>query len=106
MWYNDGSVIPQSENTQFRVLILSQHSSFFRDLERLPQPPHQPTVNGCHIVDLPDSVADVEYLTTALYDPSVRRAPANSKCSHFLVQTALPLAVVGALIRLGRKYDF
>ncbi|KAF7351138.1 BTB domain-containing protein [Mycena sanguinolenta] len=96
IWYKDGSVVLQAENTQFRVYwgILSQHSPFFRDLENLPQPPNQPTVDGCSVVELHDSAEDVEYLLKALYDP------------HFLSQTTLPLAAVGALIRLGRKYDF
>ncbi|KAF7351131.1 BTB domain-containing protein [Mycena sanguinolenta] len=96
IWYNDGSVVLQSENTQFRVhwSILSQHSPFFRDLERLPQPPNQPTADGCPIVELSDSAENVEYLLKALYDP------------HFLGQTTLTLAAVGALIQLGRKYDF
>ncbi|KAJ6497669.1 hypothetical protein C8R45DRAFT_983792 [Mycena sanguinolenta] len=96
IWYKDGSVVLQAENTQFRVYwgILTQHSPFFRDLESLPQPPDQPTVDGCSIIELQDSSEDVKYLLKALYDP------------HFLSQTTLPLAAVGALIRLGRKYDF
>ncbi|KAF7351128.1 BTB domain-containing protein [Mycena sanguinolenta] len=80
IWYKDGSVVLQAENTQFRVA--------------LPQPPNQPTVDGCSIVELQDSAEDVEYLLKAVYDP------------QFLGQPALTLAAVGALIRLGRKYDF
>ncbi|KAF7351068.1 BTB domain-containing protein [Mycena sanguinolenta] len=96
IWYRDGSVVLQTESTQFRVHwgLLSQHSPFFRDLENIPQPPDEPTIDGCPIVELQDSAVDVEHLLTALYDPT------------FLSQTALPLAIVGALIRLGRKYDF
>ncbi|KAF8178636.1 hypothetical protein K438DRAFT_1844146 [Mycena galopus ATCC 62051] len=96
IWYKDGSVVLQTENTQFRVhwSIISRHSSFFRDLEDLPQPPNQSTVDGCPVVELHDSGEDVEYLLNALYDP------------HFLEQKALPLAAIGALIRMGRKYDF
>ncbi|KAF8178637.1 hypothetical protein K438DRAFT_1938713 [Mycena galopus ATCC 62051] len=89
-------VILQAGDTQFRVYwgLLSQHSAFFRDLENLPQPPDEPTVEGCPVVVLPDAVQDVKYLLKALYDP------------FFATKTALPLAAVGALIRLGRKYDF
>ncbi|KAJ6497612.1 hypothetical protein C8R45DRAFT_1093963 [Mycena sanguinolenta] len=96
VWYNDGSVVLQAENTLFRVhwSVLSQHSSFFRSFKDLPQPPNQPAVDSCPVVELQDSAVDVEHLLTALYDPT------------FLSQTALPLPVVGALIRLGRKYDF
>ncbi|KAJ7782677.1 hypothetical protein B0H16DRAFT_1357055 [Mycena metata] len=97
IWYDDGSVVLQAENTQFRVhwSILGQKSSFFRGMQSLPQPPHdQPTVDGCAVVELHDTVLDVEYLLKALYD------------SMFLLQKALPLPAVAALIRLGRKYEF
>ncbi|KAF8178638.1 hypothetical protein K438DRAFT_2021908 [Mycena galopus ATCC 62051] len=77
VWCKDGSVILQAEDTQ-----------------GVTSTPDQPTVDECPVVELHDSVVDVKYLLQALYDP------------HFLGQTALPLVVVGALIRLGRKYDF
>ncbi|KAJ7496923.1 hypothetical protein FB451DRAFT_1386270 [Mycena latifolia] len=93
IWYQDGSVVLQAENTQFRVhwSILSQSSSFFRGLQGLPQPPDQPSVDGCPIVELPDRLADLEILLRALYIPSTK---------------ALPFSVIAALIRLGRKYEF
>ncbi|KAF8178644.1 hypothetical protein K438DRAFT_1977875 [Mycena galopus ATCC 62051] len=96
IWYRDGSVVLQAASTQFRVHwgVLSHHSSFFRHLEDLPQPPNQPTVEGCPVVELHDTAEDVEYLLKALYDLT------------FLTQPALPLAAVAAFIRLGRKYDF
>ncbi|KAJ7125105.1 hypothetical protein C8R44DRAFT_980335 [Mycena epipterygia] len=96
IWHSDGSVVLQAEDTQFRVhwSVLALHSSFFRDMQGLPQPPEQPSVDGCPVVELQDTVADVEYLFKALYSPT------------FLTQEALPLPVVAALIRLGRKYDF
>ncbi|KAJ7928422.1 hypothetical protein B0H13DRAFT_982159 [Mycena leptocephala] len=96
VWYKDGSVVLQAQNTQSRVHwgVLSQHSSFFRDLQDLPQPPDHPTVDGCPIVELQDAAFDVEHLLKALYDPT------------FLLEKALPLPIVAALIRLGRKYNF
>ncbi|KAJ6515027.1 hypothetical protein C8R47DRAFT_1032660 [Mycena vitilis] len=95
IWYQDGSVILQAEATQFRVHwgILA-HSSFFRDMQALPQPPEQPTVEGCPIVELHDAVEDDNHLLAVLYDTTI------------LFQKSLPLAVVAALLRLGRKYEF
>ncbi|KAJ7018340.1 hypothetical protein C8F04DRAFT_1151881 [Mycena alexandri] len=91
IWYHDGTVVLQAQNTQFRVYFgfLAQHSAFFRDLQSLPQPLDQPAVDGCPIVELPDTVTDVEYLLKAVHSPLHYRSP-----------------LVGALIRLGRKYDF
>ncbi|KAJ7106070.1 hypothetical protein C8R43DRAFT_1046095 [Mycena crocata] len=96
IWYPDGSVVFQPQNTQFRVHwgVLTEHSSFFRDMQGLPQPADQPSIDGCPIVELPDSAEDVKYLLKALYTPT------------FLAQKSIPLGAVGALIRLGRKYDF
>ncbi|KAF8178554.1 hypothetical protein K438DRAFT_1843934 [Mycena galopus ATCC 62051] len=39
----------------------------------LPQPPNQPHVDGCPMIKLQDMVEDVQYLLTALYDPSFHR---------------------------------
>ncbi|KAJ6593488.1 hypothetical protein B0H19DRAFT_919873 [Mycena capillaripes] len=96
IWYNDGSVILQAENTQFRVhwSVLALHSSFFREMQGLPQPADQPSIDGCPIVELQDAIVDVEHLLKVLYHPTL------------LLQKALPFPVVAALIRLGRKYDF
>ncbi|KAJ7502966.1 hypothetical protein B0H11DRAFT_1987207 [Mycena galericulata] len=96
IWHDDGSIVLQAENTQFRVHwgVLSLNSSFFRDMKGLPQPPDQPNVDGCPIVELSDTEEDVQYLLKALYSPT------------FMTQKALPFPAVAALIRLGRKYDF
>ncbi|KAJ6495808.1 hypothetical protein C8R47DRAFT_373214 [Mycena vitilis] len=96
IWYQDGSVVLQTQNTQFRVYwgTLTQESSFFRDAASLPQPPDQPTVEGCPVIELYDDLTDIESLLKALFFP------------NFLAQTALPLSVIRALLRLGRKYDF
>jgi hypothetical protein len=73
IWYGDGSVVLQARGTQFRVYwgVLAQQSSFFRDMQNLPQPPDQPSVDGCPVIELHDDVADVEYLLRALFVPSV-----------------------------------
>ncbi|KAJ6581602.1 hypothetical protein B0H19DRAFT_866939, partial [Mycena capillaripes] len=66
IWYVDGSVVIQSEDTQFRVHwgVLSQNSPFFRDMQRLTQHSDgdQPTVDGCPVVELHDAVEDVNHL--------------------------------------------
>ncbi|KAJ6593487.1 hypothetical protein B0H19DRAFT_1056037 [Mycena capillaripes] len=91
-----GCLILQAENTQFRVhwSFLAQNSSVFREMQGLPQPADQPSIEGCPIVELQDAVVDVEHLLKVLYHQTL------------LLQKALPFPVVAALIRLGRKYDF
>ncbi|KAJ7350356.1 hypothetical protein DFH08DRAFT_861172 [Mycena albidolilacea] len=97
IWYTNGSVILQAEGTQFRVHwgVLSENSPFFRHLSGFPQPSTQHSVDGYPTVELlGDSVADVSNLLKALYSPT------------FLAQTALPLPAIGALVRLGCKYEY
>ncbi|KAJ7234316.1 hypothetical protein B0H12DRAFT_162659 [Mycena haematopus] len=96
IWHDDGSVVLQVEATQFRVhwSILSLNSTVFRDMRGLPQPADQPTIEGCPVIQLHDSSVDVEYLLATLYDPLL-----------FSVDRP-PLAFIGAIVRLGRKYDF
>ncbi|KAJ7030063.1 hypothetical protein C8F04DRAFT_1236791 [Mycena alexandri] len=95
-WYQDGSVVLQARDTQFRVHfgVLASQSTFFREMQGLPQPPDQPTVECCQVVEMQDDVFDVKHLLTAIYDPT------------FLAQTAIPLPYIASLIRLGRKYEF
>ncbi|KAJ7125107.1 hypothetical protein C8R44DRAFT_782342 [Mycena epipterygia] len=96
IWHKDGSVVLQAESIQFRVhwSVLAMHSSFFRDMQDLHQPPDQESIDGCPVVEMQDAVVDVEHLLRVLYNPTL------------LLQKALPLPVIAALIRLGRKYDF
>ncbi|KAF7362231.1 BTB domain-containing protein [Mycena venus] len=97
VWYKDGSVVLQAQKTQFRVhlSVLCQHSSVFGEMQSLPQPPDQPCVDGCPVIELPDdAAADVEHLLRVLYNMKI------------MFQPVLPFAVVAAVIRVGRKYDF
>ncbi|KAJ7188732.1 hypothetical protein C8R46DRAFT_1341417 [Mycena filopes] len=96
VWYTDGSVVLQAVTTQFRVHwgVLTQHSSFFLDLEKLPQPPDQPSIDGCPVIELLDPAEDVENLLKALYNPL------------FNNDTALPFPVLASVVRLSRKYLF
>ncbi|KAJ6519034.1 hypothetical protein C8R45DRAFT_950061 [Mycena sanguinolenta] len=96
MWIDDGNVVLVASQTQFRVhlSVLARNSSAFRDMQGLPQPPDEPTIDGCPVVVLPDDPQDIEHLLNVLYTPT------------FLHREKLPFPVIGALIRLGRKYNF
>ncbi|KAJ7772123.1 hypothetical protein DFH07DRAFT_697061, partial [Mycena maculata] len=99
VWYKDGSVVLQADATQFRVHwgVLAQHSSFFRDMEGLPQPPGQDNVDGCLVVELAgDSAVDVQQVLKTLYNPSIL----------FNNEKAIPFPIIASIVRLGRKYDF
>lgn len=70
IWYSDGSVVIQAENTQFRVhaSFLSQHSTMFNDMFALAQPSDELRVEGCPVVMVTDTAADWEHVLATLYD--------------------------------------
>ncbi|KAJ7432174.1 hypothetical protein B0H11DRAFT_2127279 [Mycena galericulata] len=94
IWMPYGDIILQAESTQFRVNRdnLALQSSVFADIFAVPQPPNDPTVEGCPIVQVSDSAKDWELLLGVLYDPF----PPKLKQSF---------PVIAAMLRLGRKYD-
>ncbi|KAJ7188678.1 hypothetical protein C8R46DRAFT_1205819 [Mycena filopes] len=97
IWYRDGSVVLQAQNMQFRVhfSVLALNSPFFHNLQDLPQPTDEPTIEGCPVIVLQDSCVDIGHLLLGvLYSPT------------FLLEQTIPLPVVAALLRCGRKYDF
>lgn len=69
-WFDDGSVILLADNVAFKVHrgVLARHSDVFRDMLSIPQPPDEAVFEGCCIVELYDSPADLWYLLKALYD--------------------------------------
>jgi hypothetical protein len=116
IWMPYGDIILQVESTQFRVNrdVLARHSSIFRDLFSVPQPPNEATVEGCHIVELSDAAEDWAWILEVLYDPWVTFQCGSTipLTNHFLriqcrfgQQARLKFNVLAAMLRLGRKYE-
>lgn len=70
VWYDDGNIILQAQDTLFKVHkgILAQNSSVFQDMFSLPQPPSVDTdlVEGCPVVQLSDTAEEVECVLQAI----------------------------------------
>ncbi|KAF9011980.1 hypothetical protein BDQ17DRAFT_1298357 [Cyathus striatus] len=102
LWFDDGNIVLQAGDTQFRVYrgMLTRHSTVFADMFSIPQPSHTHTsddsdvVDGCPVVHLSDAAGDMEYVLSALF------------LNSFSSTRSQPLAVIAALLRLGRKYNF
>ncbi|KAJ6472837.1 hypothetical protein C8R47DRAFT_987629 [Mycena vitilis] len=99
IWYSDGSVVLQVEMTQFRVhaSILSSSSNVFRDMFEVGRAPDNldGQVEGCPLVRLyGDQAVEFEMVLDALYDRT------------FYKEQAKPFALVAAMLRLGKKYEF
>jgi len=72
-WFDDGNVILQAENTQFRVhrSLMSLHSNVFKDMFSMPQPTDTMTmrsVDGCPVITLFDKASDLEYILSIFYE--------------------------------------
>ncbi|KAJ7751435.1 hypothetical protein B0H16DRAFT_1318164 [Mycena metata] len=97
IWYYDGSIVLQAEQTQFRVhaSLLSAGSTVFKDMFELARANVDAQVEGCPFVQLYDDKAeDVELVLAALYD------------RNFYKTQGKDFAQVAAMWRLGKKYEF
>lgn len=73
LWFDDGNVILQAENTQFRVhrSLLSLQSNVFKDMFSMPQPMDTATtlnVDRCPIITLSDKASDLEHVLSIFYE--------------------------------------
>ncbi|KAF7326808.1 hypothetical protein MSAN_02496200 [Mycena sanguinolenta] len=96
LWFDDGNIILQAGNSQFRVYrgILAARSTVFQDMLSLPQPPDSELVDGCPTVRLPDSERDVTVFLRAIFDSSF----------FMPFPTRTTFNIVKGCLRLGNKY--
>ncbi|KAF5340566.1 hypothetical protein D9611_007303 [Ephemerocybe angulata] len=101
VWFDDGNVVLQAEDIQFKVhkSVLAKHSSVFADLFDMPHANDEPKVDGCPIVELHDSAEDIKHMSLRLYGLD------SWKTRDRTARGDLPMALVRAIIRMGRKYD-
>ncbi|KAJ7142086.1 hypothetical protein C8R43DRAFT_1016273 [Mycena crocata] len=97
LWFEDGNVVVQAGNRQFRVFrgILAARSPVFKDMFSFPQPTDSETVDVCPLVRFTDSAEDVTVFLKAIFEPS------------FFLPFPAPTdfdAITGCL-RLGQKYQ-
>ncbi|KAJ7490871.1 hypothetical protein FB451DRAFT_1124430 [Mycena latifolia] len=97
LWFEDGNLVIQAGNSQFRVYrgILAARSPVFQDMLSFPQPPDSELVDGCPIVRLTDAEAEITDFLKAIFVPEY--FPAFPAPTKFHI-------VVGCL-RLSHKYE-
>ncbi|KAJ7184642.1 hypothetical protein C8R46DRAFT_938626 [Mycena filopes] len=96
LWFEDGNIILQAGNTQYRVFrgILAARSPVFQDMLSFPQPPASELVEGCPLVHLHDSATEVTVFLRALFDSG-----------YFLPYPfATDLNILSGTLRLSHKY--
>ncbi|GJE90699.1 hypothetical protein PsYK624_068430 [Phanerochaete sordida] len=96
LWFEDGTIVLQAENTLFRVYtgILARHSPFFKNLFTLPQPEVIERYDDCPLVKLAeDNAQDAHDFLLALHDID---APDSLMTDAFSIV---------ALLELSAKYE-
>ncbi|KAF7353923.1 hypothetical protein MVEN_01078400 [Mycena venus] len=97
LWFEDGNLVIQAGNSQYRVYrgVLAARSPVFQDMLSIPQPPESELVDGCPLVWLPDAEAEVTSFLKALFDP------------QFFMPFPNPtqLEIVAGCLRLSHKYE-
>ncbi|KAJ6529743.1 hypothetical protein B0H19DRAFT_1193164 [Mycena capillaripes] len=101
LWFSDGSLVVQAENTIFRVsgAVLAARSSVFEGMLSFPQPGSPITdaeeIGGIPRVELYDMATEVEPFLRAIFDSSFFMPPPS----------APQLSDTLAILRLSHKYD-
>ncbi|KAJ7689829.1 hypothetical protein B0H17DRAFT_1011892 [Mycena rosella] len=93
LWFEDGNIILQAGNSQFRVYrgILAARSPIFQDMLSFPQPAESELLEGCPLVHLPDDETKVTHFLKAVYLPAF---PAFTT-----------LDIIAGCVRLAHKYE-
>ncbi|KAF8957728.1 hypothetical protein BDZ97DRAFT_1737158 [Flammula alnicola] len=101
IWFEDGNIILQADNIQFRVhrSVLSNHSNFFKDLFMVPQPERELMTDNCSLVKMPDAAQDWQNLLAIVY---------HNLNPHRIYKSTdkLPFPILVSMLRLGKKYQF
>ncbi|KAJ7119176.1 hypothetical protein C8R44DRAFT_189565 [Mycena epipterygia] len=98
LWFEDGNLVIQAENHQFRVYrgILAARSSVFQDMLAFPQPPDSELIEGCPLVRLYDAATEVTVFLKAIFD---------SDLSFFMpFPSPTDLDIIVSCLRLSHKY--
>lgn len=95
-WFEDGNVILEAEETQFRVYrgILAANSAVFKDMFEFAQPEGDGNVGGCPVVHLSDSAEDLQHVLMVLHDAQSRCVSSiviHTSHSYSSLAPALPL---------------
>ncbi|KAJ7612138.1 hypothetical protein FB45DRAFT_307696 [Roridomyces roridus] len=97
LWFDDGNIVIQAGNSQFRVHrgILSARSPVFKDMLSFPQPLDSELVEGCPLVCLPDAATEVAVFLRAIFDSNYFMPfPANTQFD-----------ILQGCLRLSHKYE-
>ncbi|KAJ7061521.1 hypothetical protein C8F01DRAFT_1057447 [Mycena amicta] len=97
LWFEDGNIILQAGQSQFRLFkgILAARSAVFHDMLSLPQPADEALVQGCAVVELHDDETDAIIFLKAMFLPWY--LPPFPRKTTF--------DIISSCLRLSHKYE-
>ncbi|KAJ7685646.1 hypothetical protein DFH06DRAFT_1159044 [Mycena polygramma] len=97
LWFADCGLVVRAENVLFRVsgAMLAARSPVFADMLGFSQPDDAERIEGCPVVDLPDTAEDVKVFFKALFDYDFFQ-PYPERTEY---------ATVVSVLRLSNKYE-
>lgn len=100
IWFDDGSMIIVVEATAFRVFkgIMVQHSEVFCDMFAVPQPADVETWEGCPVIHVSDTKADIVHILSVIFDINY----AGAYVLQYLITQTFQLILFIAGLRIGR----
>ncbi|KAJ7184651.1 hypothetical protein C8R46DRAFT_883383 [Mycena filopes] len=113
LWFFDSGLVVQAEQSLYRVSggVLAARSPIFKDMLSLTQPPDAETIEGCPVVRLPDSAADVTCFFRAIFDSSFFEPHPNKvhledviSILHLSNKYAVEYLLRRALVHLSSNY--
>lgn len=96
-WFPDGSIVFVAQGHGFRVYqgFLAQKSEVFKDLFDLGSCDNAICIDGCPMVDMPDSAVDLRNMLRVLFYPE----------RYWPHDQPVDFGIVASLVRLGHKYE-
>ncbi|CAK5268366.1 unnamed protein product, partial [Mycena citricolor] len=97
LWFDDGTLILETEGTQFKVFrgILAANSTVFSDMLLVGRPSDNDEIeDGCPVVHVHDSALDLMHFLKALHH-----------ISYYDPQETKDFLLIAAILRLSTKYN-
>ncbi|KAJ7272936.1 hypothetical protein C8J57DRAFT_262601 [Mycena rebaudengoi] len=97
LWFEDGNIVVQAEDYQFRLFksFLTSRSVIFEDTLSIPQPEDAEVIEGCPVLRIHDSPADAAHFFSAIYDTA----------SFLPYPAPTTFEKVAGILRLSAKYE-
>jgi len=115
LWFEDGGLVIQADQCYFKIFkgMLTARSSVFKTILDEGPTTTKRCVDGCHLLQVSDSAADMTYFLKAIFDsgcaPNLRLdfSSTHAPLGRFFEPAPAPtdFRIISGVLRLSHKYD-